>query len=1064
MTMAMCLVLTIATMSAPARASVNPACTPTSTVAGTTIYWAFTSSTQCEWTVPTGVSSIDYLVVGGGGGGATRHAGGGGAGGLLQGTSLLTDVTSLLMSVGAGGAGGDTAVSGVNYAQGADGSASSMTQGGGTGSFTTVTAQGGGGGATTGDTTGGSGGSGGGALATGGSGSSGQGNNGGSGYIVSGTFWAGGGGGGAGAAGADATSSGAGNGGDGATWTGSGFTTAIATALGLANTTNTYFAGGGGGGATSLAGGSGGLGGGGNGTASGDNAGAGVANTGGGGGGGGLGGIVPKGGDGGSGVILIRYSLPACAPASDTSTVPTQTRLSFTSVTSCGWVVPDGVTALDVLVVGGGGGGSYGTPAGTGGAGGGGDVVLCQAATVVPGHLLQVTLGDGGAGGTVSFDGSQGDASEVVDVTTGGALPCRAEGGFGGTSGGIGGHSGSATVGGGGLPFGDPVVAGGGGGGAGGDATSGTLDAINDLCYGGDGGDGIQVSTVATGLFTDKTDSFGGGGSGGAYGCGLGTAGQAVDGGGAGEDSSYFSDDGVPNTGGGGGGGAYDEGCCGASGGSGFVELRYEISTEAVTTTTTQVSATQITFGDTISDTATVDNNGDAADPTGDVTFYYCYSADSAPTSCDSEIGTQIGDPLPLDVGDVSDDGTSTVSLSDWTPASGAGYYMFFASYFGDTDNLSSYDNGVNESFRVVKKTITVTPTGSTITAGDTASYPFTYSDDFISPDTSASLDTAPTCGSDYTSAAGTYPITCSGGDDHDYDFSYGSATLTVNSLKPSTVYTGETFDSDGGSTSTLSAQISIPTCGGSVVFTVYDLDGAVVVTDTGTVNTSTGVASVTLPLAYGIYTVTAAYTGTDQCDASSDDSVISVINPNDPNSATVGGGYYRKTGFSPPRSNFGFAVQRVLSGRTLTGYKGQLLWMNGKSWRLKATLKASDTTVFGALTCPVRDSSGRALPAGAKCVAFKGSGYLQKWNSVVGGWRTATQYGSSGLVTFTVTVYDGGKASVCKTSGKIRTCTSADQEDWFGIQIDPVAATVLPETVPMSLRMPGNNGAVQIK
>lgn len=209
---------------------------------------------------------------------------------------------------------------------------------------------------------------------------------------------------------------------------------------------------------------------------------------------------------------------------------------------------------------------------------------------------------------------------------------------------------------------------------------------------------------------------------------------------------------------------------------------------------------------------------------------------------------------------------------------------------------------------------------------------------------------------------------------------------------------------------------------------------------------------------------MTAAFTGTGTCDPASDDSVISVVNPNDPNSATVGGGYYKKGGFSPPRSNFGFTVQRVLSGKTLTGYKGQLLWVNGKAWRLKATLKASDTSVYGTLTCPTKDSSGRALPAGAKCVAFRGSGYLQNWNTATGGWRNATQYGTSGLVTFIVTVYDGGKVSVCKTVGKIKTCTLVDQEDWFGIQIDPVASTVLPETLPVSLQVSGSNGAIQVK
>ena len=43
-----------------------------------------------SWTAPTGVTSIDYLVVAGGGGGGNGNSsgGGGGAGGYLTGTNL----------------------------------------------------------------------------------------------------------------------------------------------------------------------------------------------------------------------------------------------------------------------------------------------------------------------------------------------------------------------------------------------------------------------------------------------------------------------------------------------------------------------------------------------------------------------------------------------------------------------------------------------------------------------------------------------------------------------------------------------------------------------------------------------------------------------------------------------------------------------------------------------------------------------------------------------------------------------------------------------------------------
>jgi hypothetical protein len=50
---------------------------------------------------------------------------------------------------------------------------------------------------------------------------------------------------------------------------------------------------------------------------------------------------------------------------------------------------------------------------------------------------------------------------------------------------------------------------------------------------------------------------------------------------------------------------------------------------------------------------------------------------------------------------------------------------------------------------------------------------------------------------------------------------------------------------------------------------------------------------------------------------------------------------------------------------------------------------------------------------------------------------------------TFTVSVYDGGTISVCK--GR-RNCTKQDLADWFGIQIDPVLATDVPESAPIQI------------
>ena len=259
------------------------------------------------WTVPTGVTTVTYLVVAGGGGGAGGQAsehggGGGGAGGVLTGSTTIGPGSVSIVVGGGGSAGAANAV-------GTSGSNSSLAG--------TVTSIGGGRGGTYFTNAASIGGSGGGAGAgqntTGANGTTGQGTKGGNvtSSLTNGRH--GGGGGGASTAGGITTSS-------------AGFTiTAGAGGDGLASTitgTSVIYGGGGGGGGSSGAGGSGGAlggaGGGGNGatydgTSLTSAATAGAANTGGGGGGGiGTGGgNASVGAAGGSGIIIVRYLLAA---------------------------------------------------------------------------------------------------------------------------------------------------------------------------------------------------------------------------------------------------------------------------------------------------------------------------------------------------------------------------------------------------------------------------------------------------------------------------------------------------------------------------------------------------------------------------------------------------------------------------------------------------------------------------------------------------------------------------------------------------------------------------------
>jgi len=264
-------------------------------------YRVHTFTAGGQFTVNSNCSGIDVevLVVAGGGGGGYNHSGGGGGGGVVYNNSTnLTSGQIVDVVIGLGGAGGRGSVN--NTYQGKNGNNSA---------FGTIVAYGGGGGGSRHDgaaplgegngANGGSGGGGGGRDAgntdyLGGNPVSGQGFKGGNGYRSS--FPAsGGGGGGAGAAGVNANSY---KGGDG----GQGVSNNITGAA-------VFYGGGGGGGSYGPSGGiagTGGAGGGGNGSAALNvNGFDGTTNTGGGGGG-----AIPNGGDGGSGIVIVRYSIP----------------------------------------------------------------------------------------------------------------------------------------------------------------------------------------------------------------------------------------------------------------------------------------------------------------------------------------------------------------------------------------------------------------------------------------------------------------------------------------------------------------------------------------------------------------------------------------------------------------------------------------------------------------------------------------------------------------------------------------------------------------------------------
>lgn len=205
---------------------------------------------------------------------------------------------------------------------------------------------------------------------------------------------------------------------------------------------------------------------------------------------------------------------------------------TFTTVGAAQFIVPVGVTSIDVLLVGGGGGGANGHQGG-----GGAGQVLVQTLTVTAGQTFALSVGAGGtgavsqnadnvivgltAGGATTFGALSADGGQVVnginlgghDGSSGGGAACNA-GSLGG-AGGSGGTNGQACQSGSSMPLGfgagdylaslvvfDDVSVTAGAGGAGGTGThaggGGAGGVLLDL-VGPSGGDGLAAFSALGG-------------------------------------------------------------------------------------------------------------------------------------------------------------------------------------------------------------------------------------------------------------------------------------------------------------------------------------------------------------------------------------------------------------------------------------------------------------------------------------------------------------------------------------------------------------------------------------
>jgi hypothetical protein len=230
--------------------------------------------------------------------------------------------------------------------------------------------------------------------------------------------------------------------------------------------------------------------------------------------------------------------------------------LSYSTAGSYTFIVPEGITSLQIVATGagGGGGGLSGTNAGSVGGGG---AVVTSAIAVTPGQVLSFVVGGGGGGGTDGPGdsngytcGTGGGGGGSTNVAVGAADQIIAGGGGGGgscNSGSAGGSGGGANGAGG--AGASQWMSGGGSGGANGVGGIGGNDGMDDYGINGSSGAGGPGGT---------------GGYNGPYAGGIGGSGVGSGAGGADNNNDIAGGGG----GGYGGGGSGVEGTGGGAGGS----------------------------------------------------------------------------------------------------------------------------------------------------------------------------------------------------------------------------------------------------------------------------------------------------------------------------------------------------------------------------------------------------------------------------------------------------------------------------------------------------------------
>ncbi|MCX6513349.1 MAG: Ig-like domain-containing protein, partial [Actinobacteria bacterium] len=554
----------------------------------------------------------------------------------------------------------------------------------------------------------------------------------------------------------------------------------------------------------------------------------------------------------------------------------------FTSTPVGGtWRVPQGVTAIDLLVVGGGGGGG-GRHRGGGGGGGYADIT---GYAVSPGTNYSVTVGTGGSGSPAGSggDGTVGNSSSFL--LSGNGITANGGAGSNYTTGGA---SGTATRTG---PTNGTVVAmttssiaggtgrvndcgswdwcGGGGGGA-------SLEGSNAVSTGGAGGSG-RTSTI-TG--TSVTYAGGGGGSSGesdsntpSNGATAGGSGGSG-GGGAGRSATptiscttaTAGDPGTAELGGGGGAGGYCNRAAngtalftaaGGAGGSGIVVVRY-----AVPSVSTPVLHSDDDLGaplDNITSATTLTFTGSAA-VGSTVQLYVDNVASGSTCPASSTTGEWSCDTGVLTSGAKKVKAFSTTLLSDST--------------------VTSESAEMTVTVDTTAPTVSIAANASTLKSGQTSTLTFTLSEasnDFVVGDITVSGGTL----SSFTGSGTSYtvvftPTTNTQSGTGSVSVALGTFTDAAGNSNTASFATTITYDTQAASVSSLSVSSSAGAdstyvAGDSIRVTV-NFSEAVTVTGTPTISVLVGSTtrsatyisgSGTSALVFG-YTVVAGDTDTD--------------------------------------------------------------------------------------------------------------------------------------------------------------------------------------------------------